>query len=249
MALAHGGDEAGAAPLHVGTAYKSCYFDLHPELTQKQFRTFTREGAMVVRFEQMAAPDALGSGSWSFSIGQSATPIDDRKGAWNNTFSHPESDHYLGDVQQIPRLSARYGLNERVDLGLWGTVNPQANYGFVGADAKLSLVDSHFGTLPYHVAVRPSVTSVIGPKELWFGNAGLDVTAGVTVAGLSPYVGVGGTLGAAVETSRDVSLDPAITVTPVAVTGLAYHIWHVHLAAEATFSTVSTYGMVVGGDI
>lgn len=25
--------------LHVGTAYESCYFDLHPELTEDQFQT------------------------------------------------------------------------------------------------------------------------------------------------------------------------------------------------------------------
>jgi hypothetical protein len=250
LALAHGGghghDASGAAPtLHVGKAYESCYFDLHPELTQRQLRTFTAEAGEVVRFQQLGAARALGAGTWSFDIGQVSTPINDAKGAWNNTFSHPEADHYLGDVQNIPRLGLRYGLNGWVDLGLWGTLNPTSNYGFVGVDAKLTLLEDEIAAVPVHVAVRPSLTTVLGPKEIWFGNAAVDLTAGLTVAGLSPYVGVGGTLGAAVERSSDVDLDPALTVMPVAVTGITYQLWHVHVAAEATWSTVQTYGVVL----
>lgn len=249
-ARAHGHGADGPQPvLHVGDAYDSCYFDLHPELTQRQLRTFTAEAASMVRFQQLQAAQALGKGTWSFGVAMTATPIDDAKGAWNNTFSHPTADHYLGDVQQFPRLFVRYGASERVDVGLWGSGNPEANYGFVGIDAKITLLEDRFAAVPVHVAVRPSATTLIGPDELWTGNAGVDLTASLTVAGLSPYLGVGGTLGVSVEKSNEVELDPAVTLTPAAVTGLEYRVWHLRLGAEATWSNVNTFGLVVGADI
>ena len=254
IALAHGSghghDASGAPPvLHVGTAYDSCYFDLHPELTQQQFRTFTAEGASVVRFQQLGAASGLGAGTWSLTLGQGFTPINDAKGAWNNTFSHPDADHYLGSLQRIPRLALRYGVTGGLDVGVWGTINPQANYGFVGVDAKLTVLDGEVAAVPVHLAVRPSATTMLGPSEVWLGNAALDVTAGVTIAGLSPYVGVGATVGMAIETSDDVTLRPAVTLSPAALAGIVYRIWHLRLGAEAAWSSIPTYGVVVGADL
>src|SRR5262245_27515554 len=97
----------GEPTLHVGTEYEECYLDLHPELTAEEFRTFTAEGSSVVRFQQLAGAQTLGDGTWAVGLALSATPIDDSKGAWNNTFSHPTADHWLGDVQRIPRITVR----------------------------------------------------------------------------------------------------------------------------------------------
>lgn len=253
FASAHGGHahtSAGAAPkLHVGNEYDDCYFDLHPELTQHQFGVFAAEVNAIGRFMQLTAPQTLGTNGWSLSLAISATPMNDAKGAWNNTFSHPKDDHYLGDLRQIPRLIVHYGVMQHLDLGLWGTVNPASNFGLVGIDAKIGVYDDVVGDVPVYVAFRPSASSVVGPKEVWFGNLAADLTAGIRVVGLSPYVGVGGTLGVAVEKSKDVALDPAITFKPVGVTGLSYKIGYFHAAAEATWSTVQTFGLSLGASI
>src|SRR5262245_59777409 len=126
-AFAHGADPQ----LHVGNEYESCYLDLHPELTQSEFRQFAREAGLAARFQQLAPAPTLGVGRLQISLGFTASVIDDSEGAWNNTFSHPESDHWLGDVQKFPRLILRYGVSDAVDLGAWGTLNPQSNFGFV----------------------------------------------------------------------------------------------------------------------
>ncbi len=237
----------GATPvLHVGNSYDSCYFDLHPELTQGQFRTFAAEGGAVVRFLQLAAADTLGKGTFEVSMNMSATRINDAKGAWNNTFSHPDAEHWLGDVQQFPRLVVRAGVTDYLDVGAWGSVNPLSNYGFVGVDAKLALLQRRQGA-PVDLAVRPSVTTVLGPSELWFGNVGVDLTVSRDYSGLSPYVGVGGTASLAIERSNDVDLSPAFSVRPVALVGLAYDFHWFSAGAEAVFSDVHSAGVHAGG--
>lgn len=247
-ALAHGEGEA-VPDLHVGSDYDNCYFDLHPELSQGELHTFTAEAASVTRFQQLQAPAGLPGGDWSLSMAMSVTPIDDSKGAWNDTFSHPEDDHWLGDDVRFPRLVVRRGLTEHVQVGAWGTANPSSNYGFAGLDAMISWSVGREGGLPVDVAVRPSATTMLGPDELWAGNAGLDATAGLTWKGLSPYVGVGGTLGVAVERTDEVDLAPSVTLAPVAVTGVTWRVWHVRLGAEATWSNVQTFGVTAGAEL
>ena len=44
--------------------------------------------------------------------GKGVSRIDDEKDAWNDTFSHPDSTHYLtdGDALMIPGLMVRAGV-------------------------------------------------------------------------------------------------------------------------------------------
>lgn len=249
-AQAHGDGHAhaldGSPPqLHVGNDYQSCYFDLHPDLSLSEFRQFAREGGMVVRFQQLAPAATLGAGRLQISAGYTATPINDSDGAWNDTFSHPDAEHWLGNSQQFPRLVVRYGLTDSIDLGAWGSVNPESNYGFAGVDAKVAILRQNAGA-PVSVAVRPSVTMLIGPSELWFGNLSADLTVSRNFWGFEPYAGVGGSFTYAMETSDDVELPYVATIDPVAVVGLSYSWRFLTAGAEATFGAVNTYGVLVG---
>src|SRR5262245_15655267 len=93
--------------LHVDDRYSECFFDLHPELTQAEFDEFAKEGGVVMHDLQLASAAPIGKGRFEVALDYSRTVIDDSKGAWNNTMSHPQADHWLGDVRAFPRLGAR----------------------------------------------------------------------------------------------------------------------------------------------
>jgi len=97
-------------------------------------------------------------------------------------------DHYLGSSIAIPRVVARYGVSDRVDMGAWGTADVHSNYGVAGIDSKIALMRQGPGR-PVSISIRPSVSSLIGPSEVWAGNASIDVSVSRAVGPLSPYVG------------------------------------------------------------
>src|SRR3972149_3644232 len=100
----------GPAPqLHVNDAYRSCFFDLHPELTKDEFGEFAAELGSVLRFRQLGDTTPLGRGHVDISVQFASPPIDDAKGAWNNTMSHPAADHYLGRSISFQSDVARSG--------------------------------------------------------------------------------------------------------------------------------------------
>ncbi len=87
----------------------------HSELTQAEFNTFTAELGSILRFRQLGGVAPLGKGHFDIGMQYASTGINDSKGAWNNTMSHPDADHYLGRSIQFPRLVARVGVSNRVD--------------------------------------------------------------------------------------------------------------------------------------
>src|SRR6185369_9786373 len=111
---------------------------------------------------QLGDTDTLGKHKFDVSLQYTSTGIDDSKGAWNNTMSHKAADHYLGESIVLPQVAARFGVSDRVDVGVWGTLNPQSNYGVVGVDTKIALLRQGPGR-PVTVAVRPSLSSLVGP--------------------------------------------------------------------------------------
>jgi hypothetical protein len=231
--------------LHVDGAYDSCFFDLHPELTQGEFDEFADEIGPVARFRQLGDATTLGKGKVDVSLLYTSTSIDDSKGAWNNTMSHPAADHYLGQAIAMPRLVARFGVSDRVDLGAWGTVNPQANYGLVGVDSKIVLLRQGLSR-PVSVAIRPSITSLVGPSELWAASASIDVSVSRAFGPVSPYVGVATSASLAVERSDDVDLDPATGDDSLAYAGVSYRWRALVLSAEVEKGALFSYAFRIG---
>ena len=236
----------GAGPaLHVNGAYNSCFFDLHPELTRDEFHEFAGEVGSILRFRQLADATTLGKGRVDLSVQWTSFAIDDSKGAWNNTMSHPTGDHYFGDTIAFPRVVGRFGVTDRVDVGGWGGFAPGANYGFVGADTKVALIRQGAAS-PVSVSVRPSLSALVGPSELWAANASLDVTAGRSFGSWSPYVGVATTASAAFEKSSDVDLDPATADGSLAYAGVSYRWRALLLSAEVEKASLVSYAFRIG---
>lgn len=231
--------------LHVNDAYSSCFFDLHPELTKAQFGEFTDELGSVMRFRQLGETTTLGKGNFDIGVQYAQTPIDDRKAAWNNTMSHPDADHVLGSPLEFPRLVVRYGVSDGVDLGVWGTVAPGANYGLVGFDTKVLLMRQG-PDRPVSVAIRPSLSSLVGPAELWAGNASIDLSASREFGPVSPYLGVATSASVAIERSNDVDLDPAFADDGVVYAGVSWRWRALRLSAEAEQGVLSSYGIRIG---
>ena len=74
----------------------------------------------------------MGRGRWELSALQWETGIEDADAAWNDTFMHPDAAHWLfeGSGLQFPGLTARAGLTDRTDAGVYFIRNPSAKYGF-----------------------------------------------------------------------------------------------------------------------
>jgi hypothetical protein len=246
-ALAHPtGHDGDPAPLHVDDSYESCFFDLHPELTQAEFDEFAREGGVVMHDYQLAGAEPIGKGQIEVALDYTRTVIDDSKGAWNNTMSHPTEEHYLGHVRAFPRLGARVGVARRVDVGVWGTLDPMANYGFLGVQSKVTLLEQH-ESMPVSVAIRPTASTLLGPDELIVADLGVDVSVSRTYKGLSPYLGFAAHTTGAFERSDDVDLDPGTSANMAAFAGLSYGWKALRVAAHAEAGPLNVLAARVGG--
>jgi hypothetical protein len=149
------------------------------------------------------------------------------------------------DSMAFPRFGARVGVSDRVDVGGWGGVNRNSNWGLVGADAKIALLTQASGR-PVSVSIRPSVTSLVAPSDVWVGNASLDLSVSRTFGAWSPYVGGATSASLALERSNELDLDPVVADGSVGYTGLAYH-WRVLVvAAEVEKGKTVSYGLRVG---
>lgn len=232
--------------LHVNPAHKECFFDLHPELTQAEFNQFAKEGSVVMHDLQLASAAPIGRGQWEVSLDYSRTVIDETDGAWNNTMSHPTADHWLGNVRAFPRLSARVGVSQRVDVGMSGTFAPWANYGFLGAQSKVTILRQD-EAVPVSVAVRPNAMALLGPEELFVLDAGADVSVSHEYKGLAPYVGFAAHTTGAFERSMDVDLDPGTAAYMEAFAGLSYGWKGLRAAAQAQTGPLNVLAMRVGG--
>jgi hypothetical protein len=238
--------DAGRPQLHVNNAYSTCFFDLHPELTPADFEEFARQLGPIMRFRQLGDTTPLRPGKVDLSLQYTATPIDDTKNAWNNTMSHPSADHYLGDAIVLPRVVARFGVSDRVDVGAWGTIAPHSNYGIIGADTTVALVRQG-PSRPVSVSIRPSASALLGPASVWGANASVDVTVGHAFRYLSPYLG--GALSSSVAIDRrpaSVKLDPATANGAVAYAGVSYGWRALRLSAEVEDGAMFSYGFRIG---
>ena len=234
-----------APTLHVSGAYRASYFDLHPELTKREFEEFAGEAGSILRFRQLGDTTPLGKGKVDISVQFTSTSIDETKGAWNNTMSHPTANSYLGRSISFPRLVARVGISNRVDVGAWGGFDPRSNYGLAGIETKILVLSQESGK-PVSVSIRPSVASLFGPAEVWAANASVDVSVSRAIRNFAPYVGVATTASVAGERSTDVDFDPATATASVVYAGVSYRLRGFQLSVEAEKGALVSYGVRIG---
>lgn len=248
-ALAHSGSHDGGSrdiELHVGNAYESCYFDLHSALTARQFRQFAAEGGQMGHFRQVSGASTLGAGVFDVSLGYSYFFLDDAKGAWNNTMSHPQADHYLGQELGIPNLTLRVGLTDRLDAEVYGTLNWQSNYGIVGVATKIRVLEQGHGS-PVSVAIRPSASALVGPAEVQVYTLAGDASVSYRIGGFEPFAGVGLRSTVAIDNSDDTDVGHQDAHRPIAFAGLDYHWRFVSAGASAEISDLAAVAVRLGG--
>jgi hypothetical protein len=243
--------EAQTQPkLHVNPRWHECSFQIDPSLTQSAWHQFTQEAGLVVFFRPLSDARPLGKGKLELSLLQWKTGIDDEDAAWNDTFVHPDSSHWLfeGDGLQFPGLMTRVGVGENTDVGIYFTKNPNANYGFYGAQVQRSLLGH---ATPWSFAARASFVSIYGPDDLDFavyggeliGSRRIDLRKWVS---FSPYAGVSGYLSRSHEKTAAVNLDDEQVGGGQATLGAALQISKLRLGTEYNVARVRSLSMKIG---
>lgn len=246
----HGGD-ASAPTLHINPRWKECSFQLSSNLTQAAWRQFTQEAGLVVYFRPLSDARPMGKGKFELSVLQWETRIDDSQPAWNDTFVHPDSLHWLleGPSLAFPGLTVRAGITNTTDVGIYVTKAPGANYGFYGAQLQRALFGG--ADRPWAAATRVSFVSLYGPDDLDYTVYGADFVTSRSLrlrswAMLSPYASVSTYLGHSHEKSAVVALRDESVVGAHAAAGAALQLSKARFSAEYNVGKVNSFSMKVG---
>ena len=237
--------------LHVNPKWKECSFQLDPSLTQSAWRQFTREAGLVTYFRPLADARPMGRRHYEVSLLQWQTGIDDEDAAWNDTFVHPDSAHWLfeGSGLQFPGLMLRAGVTDRTDVGLYATKAVGANYGFYALQLQRNLVGGTTGR--WASAARASFVSMYGPDDLTFTVYGVDLLASRRMAlarwaTVSPYAGISGYLATSHEKSRVVNLEDERVPGLRGSLGAELRLWGARLGAQYDVASVRSLSFKIG---
>lgn len=239
----------GRPTLHVNTRWKQCSFQLDPALAQSAWHQFTEEAGLVVYFRPLADARPMGRSRLELSVLQWETGIDDASSAWNDTFVHPDSTHWLfeGSRLKFPGALLRVGITDRTDVGVYVAKNFDANYGFYGGQLQRNLIDRR----DWAASARGSFLSLFGPADLDFIVYGVDALASrrVTLSrrvALSPYVGLSAYLASSHEKSSVVTLADENVLGAHASVGTTLELSKARLAVEYGFARVHSVSFKVG---
>jgi hypothetical protein len=243
---------AQGVKLHVNPKWKQCSMQLDPSLTQRAWHQFTDEAALVVYFRPMTDARPMGAGSFELSILKWDTRIDETQEAWNNTFVHKDSTHWLtgGDPLGIPGLTFRAGITDRIDVGAYWSKSPGANYGFWAGQVQYNFVNDLKKN--WAASARASIVSLYGPKDLNLTVYGLDVLASKRYAvfsgrvSVSPYAGVSAYLSNTHEKTTAVDLKDEHVLGARGMIGAVAQISIARIAAEYNFARVNSFSIKLG---
>ena len=246
----HGGSHVGGPTLHLTNRWKECSFQLDATLTQAAWKQFTQEAGLVIYFRPLSDARPMGKGKLEVSLLQWQTNIDDHNAAWNDTFVHPDAEHWLfeGAGLKFPGLTVRAGVTDNMDIGIYATKNPNANYGVYGVQLQRTLFRT---TNDWAAAARVNYSELYGPDDVDFRVYGADFFASKTItmkrwATLSPYAGVSTFLGTAHEKSTVVTLDDEQQFGAQASVGATLQLSKARLAAEYNVAKVPSISMKIG---
>lgn len=227
--------------LHVDPSVEDCSVRFAPELTQPAFRRFVREFGSVSAFKQGAPPTTLGQWGVSLDVEQIYFSVDENSSAWNDTFVHPSADHWLGADKAFPKLRLRVGVADDLDVGAFYTRSPDANYGWLGLEAKYGILRQQ-DDVPFALAVRGAYTKTLYVADMNMHAFTADVSVGRTFwKVLTPYLALGADAVLARETSNAVDLKTERLLAPHATAGLEVRYWHVAIGAEAQISALTSF--------
>lgn len=231
--------------LHVNPSLKDCSVQFAPELTQDAFGRFVREFGSVSAFKMMAPPATLGRKHVALAIQQLNFTVEEHSDAWNDTFYHPDAFHELGADKSFPLVRLDVGVSDNLDLGAFYSENANANYGWLGLEAKYAMLRQSEKT-PITLALRGAYTKTLYVDDMDMHALTADVAAGRTFREMfTPYVGLGGDAVLARETSNVVSLQTETQFVPHAVGGLDIRFWHVALGGEVQVAAFTSFQLQV----
>ena len=236
--------------LHVNTRWDECSIQLHSSLTQSAWRQFTREAGQLVYFRPLTDARPMGRGRFEFSLMQWQTNVDDNTSAWNDTFVHPDSMHWLyeGSGLKFPGMAFRGGVGSRTDVGIYFTKNVQANYGVYGLQLQQNLIE---GPNDLALSARGSFMSLFGPEDVALRVYGVDVVTSwkrwtFARGSVTPYAGVATYLATSHEKSNAVTLDDEQAFGAMGTVGAVLQVSLVRLGVEAGVGGVPSFALKLG---
>jgi hypothetical protein len=237
--------------LHVDPRWDECAFVLDPALTQKAWHQFAAEAGVVTYFRPLADARPLGTGHFDVSLLRWEIGIDDTDAAWNDTFVHPDPEHWLFDGSRLPfpGLMVRAGVTDRIDVGAYFTQNVPSNYGLYGGQLQYGFLRDPES--PWAASARASFMSLFGPTDLDFTSFGLDLVGSRDFAlsrraSISPYAGVTGYLSRAHERTAAVNLDDETVPGAQAMFGAVARVSVARVAFEVSTARVNARSFRVG---
>lgn len=237
--------------LHVSDRWEDCAFQLDPGLTRTAWRQFTKEAGLVTYFRPLRDAAPMGAGNFELSLVQSVIGIDDHDAAWNDTFVHPDSTHWLyeGSGLSIPGITGRVGVTNRLDMGFYFTKNARSNYGVAGGQVQYNFVQQASSGLD--VSVRASLVALFGPEDVDVTVYHADMVLSRRYAlfsrvALAPYAGIAGYLSTSHEKSAVVNVEDARMVGVQATAGTVVHISALRIAVEYDAASVNSSSMKIG---
>lgn len=200
-----------------------------PVLTQTELQSFVEQVGPALRFRQVGDTSPARRGDVELGVQYGSTSLEDTARTWNS----------------IPNIAARFGIAERADLGAWGSFNSNGHYAVLGADTKIMLF-SEGRTLPVSIAIRPSLTGLVGASHVWAASAAVDMSVSRAFGSWSPYGGLAASSNVAIARSPAHGLDPETAGDSFAYAGVAYR-WHsLVLAGEVDSGPTVNYAFRVG---
>lgn len=234
-----------AQVLHTNDRWDECAIVIDPSLTQQAWHQFVAEVGQVAYFRPLTSARPLGAWRVELAILNTGTQIDDADAAWNDTFSHPDSTHWLfeGNALTIPGVMLRVGVTDRIDVGTYYTQNYASNYGLAGGQVQYNLFDE--ATRSFAAAGRVSAVWLFGPEDLSASVYGLDFVVSKELSFFSPYAGVSGSLARGREHTSKVALDDESILGLQGMVGLAVRYSVLRLGAEVNLGRVPGYSFKV----
>ncbi len=238
--------------LHVNPKWEECSIQIDPSLTQTAWHQFAKEAALVTYFRPLNSARPMGRGSYELSVLQWNTAINETHEAWNNTFVHPDTAHWLigGHSLPFPGLTLRAGITKCVDGALYFTQNPAANYGFIGGQVQYNFINDTAKN--WAVSTRANFVSLFGPKDMSLKNYGLDLVISKKISiysdkiSVSPYINTSAFLSHAHEKSDFVRLKDERVLGFQGGAGVTARIYIFTLGVEYNFAKVNTMSYKIG---
>ncbi len=247
--FAHGGDDDDNpnVTLHVNSSLDICGFEAASTLTQSEFDKFGKEVGFILYFKPLTSAKPLGKFKFDLTLENGGlTSIDQTSGAWNNTFAHPDSVHYLGDEIMLPAIHIRMGISDKIDVGLWYSDSSplKGNYAFLGYEVKYAFLNNT--ETGWAAAGRLSFVHDTNIKDFNMTTTGLDALVSKSFGGFSPYAGVVGTMSTVSEKSDRIDLENSNTLGARALIGAEFKWKFANIGAEADFGALTSYSFKIG---